>query len=140
MKKNLPLFIWMAVLSFLFLACEKESIEPSSTAFSQPPATNVQPPVQAQPPATPAKNCKVTLYNASSNPYAYMSLALGSPDMAGLLSGHLACPLTPGQSTTICLPQGQLTLYTFSNMYQFSNGISVTIGPDPITLRLKSGH
>jgi hypothetical protein len=48
--------------------------------------------------------------------------------------------MTKGQSVTLCLPQGELTLYTFSNLYQFSQAIPITIGPDPITLRLKTGY
>lgn len=143
MKRSLPAYglIWM--LSIWVLACQPETISPASELAAKPDkalsTSSPQAPPQQAPPAAPARNCQITIVNASSNPYAHMSLALGTPDMDGLKK-MMHCPIVPGAKAVICLPQGEHTLYTFSNMYQFSNPIKVSIGTAPQTLRLKSGH
>jgi hypothetical protein len=120
----------------MLIACQPERIEPASALTAPlPPGTETA----AQPPKAPTRNCQVTVVNASTNAFAHMMITL-SPDLAGMTSGPMHCPISPGAQMKICLPVGEVTLYTFSNMYQFSDPIRVTIGTEPMTLRLKSGY
>lgn len=136
MKRPLPVCGWIWVFSIWVLACQPEPIAPVSALAVRGPAQEAPVP---PPPGTPARNCQITIVNASTHPMAHMAVALGTPDMAGLMQA-LHCPIAPGTQARICLPQGEHTLYTFSNMYQFSRPIQVSIGTAPQTLRLKSGH
>jgi hypothetical protein len=146
MKKSTFVFLTLCWLSWMLPACEQETVEPTTASARNPKGQQtVSPPVPPVPPApntpppAPGKNCKVTIFNASSNPYAFLHIAVGSPDMDGLMAGA-GCAITPGSSATVCLPQGEITLYPFSNMYQFGPGVKVNIGSAPITLRMRSGH
>ncbi len=141
MKKTVHFLACIATLALFSFACEQEMVEPTPNEFPKQQIANVNPSPEPtiQPPATPSRNCEVTIYNASSNAYAHLYVAIGTADMDGLKKG-LMCPISPGKSGKMCLPQGEITIYPFSNMYQFGKATVVNIGSDPITIRLSSGH
>jgi hypothetical protein len=104
---------------------------PKDTKVQQVGSTQTSP--QTTPPP-PARNCQVTITNLSRSAIIHLYLnGKGTSNLRG-------CGIDKGQTVTVCLPVGQHTLYVFSNMYQFSEGMTINVpANDSYSLSLRSG-
>lgn len=124
------------------LACTPTTIapqedEPQRSSFkfqAQPLQDEGAADEESAPEKPPADNCEITFTNVSR--FTHVHLFLNGKDWGDLMT----CALERGESITFCLPVGTHTLYVFSNMYQFSDGITLEVKEnEAISRKVSSG-